>query len=239
MLKRWSWSGLIPLLILSALALGLAAPLSAQAQSAGLATNKDVRFEASMGYQTWDALSDLEPAGGGSFRGSGFGIGGAAHWLMKRTDRMDLLFGVDLYTFTNSSTVFHYRDDLEFRALQLTPSVRFSFDDGVGPRFLLGFGVGYYEADTTEVSTYWWGLVQEETVWDDNALGGYISFDFDFPRRKNNTENGIFFSARIHKADLGIVRDERPSIFGQTLGPNAGSLSDPYFVLHVGYQWFN
>lgn len=236
-MKRHTDSELIPLLILGSLLLTVATPLAAE--ESGANASRGVRLEASIGIQDFGALSDLRPAAGGRFRKGGLGLGGSAHWTMRESERADLLLGVDLYTFSNDSTVFHVANDVQFRALQLTPSIRFSFDSGAGPRYLLGFGVGYYEADITELSNYWWGLQSERELWRDSSPGGYISFDIDFPRRKHETGHGFFMSVRLHSVDFGRVSDERFAGAGTgTLGTNAGDLSGPLTVLHFGYQWF-
>jgi hypothetical protein len=229
---------LAPLLGIAALTLAFSGPLGAGETDAD--TGRRARFEASAGIHSFGALSDLRPAAGGDFRNGGLGLGGSAHWVMRESEGADLMLGLDFYAFGNDSNVFHVANDVQFRAMQLTPSIRFSFDRGSGPRYLLGLGVGYYEADITELSTYWWGLQTERELWRDSSAGGYISLDIDFPRHRQRKPHGFFMSLRIHSIDFGRVGDERPFGPGSgTLGPDAGDLSGPLTVLHFGYQWFD
>lgn len=234
---RWrNDSSLLPLLIMTSLLLMVATPLAAQPGNAD--AGKRVRFEASIANLRWDALAELDAVAPGQFRKSGFGIGGGAHWMIKDNDRVDLLLGADLFSYTNDSSIRHVANDLTFRALQITPSMKLSFDDGDGPRFLLALGIGYYDADMTEINTYWWGLQTERQLWSDSTLGGYIGFDIDFPRRRRNTESGFFMSFRLHDVDFGTIADEA---YGgrslPTLGPDAGILSGSLTTLHFGYHW--
>lgn len=230
--------GVLPLLILASLLLILATPLAAQEAGPADRPGHGMRLEASTGVHHWEPLSDLKPAANGSFRENGFALGGGAHWLMRDGERMDLLLGIDAYIFSSGSSVTHVTDDVLFRGLQLTPSMKLSFDNGRGPRYLLGFGIGYYEADIAEIGAYGWGPQSELELWKSSAWGWYAGLDIDFPRRKRDSAHGFFMSARIHDIDFGTVRDDDFSIPGfGTLGPDAGELSGPMPMLHFGYQW--
>ena len=213
--------------------------LLAQAQSGASKDHRGVRVEGSLGLHNSGSFSRLDPAAGGKFRDTGIGIGGAAHWVMREGNRSDLLFGFDTYISSNESSVRTSYDDVLVSGFQLTPSVKFSFDNGSGPRYLFGVGVGYYEVEIEEVKTFWFGERSEHSLWRDSSIGGYIGLDIDFPRRNFDRQHGFFFSTRINFVDHGTVREEGSPRQGvQTLGLNAGSLSDPTIALHFGYQLF-
>jgi len=224
---------------MTSLILAMATPLAAQPPDEADRALGHGRFEASVANLRWDALSQLEPAAGGHIRDSALGLGGAAHWVVRNGAHLDWLVGADLYVYTASTTVRHFVNDVSFRALQLTPSMKLALDNGRGPRVLLAFGLGYYEADITEISTYVWGQRSEFELWSDSTFGGYVGFDLDFPRRQRDVENGFFLSVRAHAADFGRVSDEA---YGgrnfPTLGRDAGTLSGTMTTIHFGYQWF-
>jgi len=195
-------------------------------------------MEGFLGFQNWDELSRLTPAGGGSFDSGGFNLGGAFHWRMRERERNDLLVGLDFALFSNESGIRHIREDLLSRGLYVTPSVKLIFDDGAGPRYALDLGVGYYLVDIAEVESYYGGYSEDE-LWEDSAFGGYIGASVDFPTEASNRRRGFSISAKIHFFDLGVVSDEGFFLVSPgTLGPNAGSLSGPVIMFQFGYHWY-
>lgn len=217
--------------------LGMPCVLAAQESGAAGGPGR-MRFEANLGFDQWDSVSELQAAAGGDFDNNALGIGGSVHWTVGERNRPRMFAGLDLYVFTHESSVRHVFEDVSIRGLQLTPSMRFAFDDGRGPRYLLGIGAGYYDVDAAEVTTFSWGQYSEQVLWRDSAFGGWIGIDIDFPQRGVFQERGFFMSARVHAVDFEVVRDEAwPGIATPTLGPNAGKLSGPYFSLHFGYHW--
>ena len=54
-----------------------------------------MRADISLDLPIWPTLADLDPASGGSFDATGFGIGASAHWPLRRFENSDLLIGID------------------------------------------------------------------------------------------------------------------------------------------------
>ena len=218
---------------------GLQAIAEAQ-EPASRAEDFNMHFDVNLGLNNWSSLSDLRPASGGSFRRSGFGIGGGVHWRIGDRERRRILAGFDAYVFSDDSNVHHIYNDVTVNGLLLTPSVRFQFDNSTGPRYMIGAGVGHYEADITEVTSLWWGETREETLWHESSHGMWIGLDVEFPRKDFRRDRGFFVSARIHEFDFGVVRDESALLSGRpTLGQNAGTLTGPLIAVHFGHHWLH
>lgn len=213
--------------------------VAAQGQFSEPGGARRARMEAFLGYQHWDALSQLQPAAGGGFDSGGFNLGGAFHWRMHERNTTDLLIGLDVALFTNESNVHHIREELTSRGMYITPSMKWMFADGTGPRYSLDIGLGYYLVDIAEVELYDFGGYAEDELWEDSAFGGFIGAGIDFPTATSDRRGGFSMSAKIHFFDLGSVNDEGfRSIVSGTLGSGTGDLSGPVVMLQFGYHWY-
>jgi hypothetical protein len=211
---------------------------SAQGASSEASSERNSRSEVFLGFQSWDELSQLTPSSGGSFDTIGFNLGGAFHWSIREQEGADLMAGLDFALFSNDSNIHHIREDLISRGLYITPSMKWLFDDGDGPRYALDFGLGYYLVDIAEVELYDFGGYSEDELWEDSAFGAYIGGSVDFPSERSNRGGGFSASMKVHFFNLGNVGDEGvASFFTNTLGTNAGKLTGPVIMFQFGYHW--
>ncbi len=218
---------------------GFPAIVVAQSSSSEPSDARRTRSEVFFGVQSWDDLSSLTPAAGGSFNSTGVNLGAAFHWRLRERERSDVLGGVDFAFFPTSSNIPHGRGDVLSRGLYITPSVKLLFDDGNGPRYGLDFGLGFYQVDLAEAESDGFGGWSDWDFWESSVVGGYVGASVDFPRESSNRESGFSMSAKIHFLDLGEVRDEgAANLVRGVLGQNAGSLSGPIIMLQFGYQWY-
>ena len=83
-----------------------AGPPSANADWAG------ARAELWLAVSSWPGLGDLQPAAGGAFDTTGYGLGAAVHWPVAAFEHSTLLFGVEGAIMATESDVPVYLDDL-------------------------------------------------------------------------------------------------------------------------------
>lgn len=206
------------------LAFPVAAAPEGPAPSAG-------RYEIWMGVSSWPALGDLEPIAAGDFEGAGFGLGAAFHAPLKQFDHSELLVGVDAYIGGTASNVSGTIDDLIARDLYLGASLKWAL--GRARALQLDAGLGYHLVDMAQVSTRVFGF--EHQAWESNRLGTFVGATWDVWAGRENKTGGLSLALKVHHVDLGNVRDE--DIFlSPVLGPGAGRLEGPIYLLQVGFS---
>ena len=177
------------------------------------------------GYQTWDALSELEPIAGGAFDEGGWHIGGAAHWQFRRFERSDLALSLEAAFFAHDSDIPGFDEDLYSRGLYLTPSIEWSRHQQGGSRLTLDLGIGMYLVDFVEFVDCENICAEFDEVFEETTVGGFVGAGFEFSPR---SWGAPFLRFRAHFIDLGGV-DE--------LGPSAGSLDGPILMFEFGTRW--
>ena len=190
------------------------------------------RYEIAIGAHSWPDLADLDIAAAGEFDPTGFNLGLAGHWLVKRFAESELLAGIDLGLFTNDSSVRFISDSVIARNGYVVPSLKWMF--GRRHRYSLDAGVGYYLADIAEVFSEY-PLYGETVLWEEGAVGGYLGATIDFRGGEPSKSHGMMMSLKVHFADFGTVRDN--DRLPPTLGRDAGRLDGPVYMYQVGYRW--
>jgi len=188
------------------------------------------RFEIWMDASSWPALGDLQPLAAGNFDTVGLGLGFALHVPVAQFDHSELLLGVDGFINGTMSNVWGTIDELIARNLYLGASAKWAFGRG----FQLDAGLGYHLADMAQVSTRYLGLEQQS--WEASRLGTFVGATWDVWAGREDRQSGLFLALKVHFVDFGTVRDEDP-LLGPLLGPDAGQLEGPIYMLQVGYSW--
>ena len=177
------------------------------------------------GYQTWDALSDLEPIAGGVFDEGGWHLGGAAHWQFRRFERSELAISIEAAFFAHDSDIPGFDEDLFSRGLYLTPSLEWSWVQPGGSRLTLDLGAGVYTVDFVEFVDCENICAEFDEVFEETTVGGFVGVAFEFAPQ---AWGAPFLRLRAHFIDLGEV-DE--------LGPSAGSVDGPILMFEIGTRW--
>ncbi len=189
------------------------------------------RYELWMGVTGWPALGDLRPLAAGEFDMAGFALGAAFHAPLKRFERSELLAGVDLYIGGTMSNVSGIIDDVIARDMYLGASLKWAL--GRSRSMQLDAGLGYHLVDMAQVSSHVFGL--EHEAWESSRLGAVVGATWDAWARKENSTSGLSLAFKVHFVDFGMVRDE-DVFLTPILGPDAGSLEGPIYLLQVGYS---
>lgn len=189
------------------------------------------RYEVWLGVTSWPGLGELQPLAAGAFDEIGFGLGGAVHFSLRQFERSELLVGVDMYVGGTASNVRGTIDDLIARDLYLGTSLKWAL--GEARRLQLDAGFGYHLLDMAQVSTRVFGF--EHQAWDSNRLGSFVGLTWDAWAGRENRTSGLSLAFKMHFVDFGTTRDE--DIFlSPVLGPNAGRLEGPIYLLQIGYS---
>ena len=191
------------------------------------------RYEIAIGVQSWPAIADLQPATGGSFDQVGVNLSVAGHWPVRRFADSELLVGADLGLFSNESDIRFTSDELIARNGYITPSVKWMF--GRRHRYSLDGGIGYYMLDIAEVAGAYPAYIETQ-LWEESAVGGYIGATIDFRGGEPSRNHGVMLTFKTHFVNFDNVRDEDPFL-PVTLGPNAGDISGPVYMLQIGYRY--
>ena len=210
--------------LIAALPLG-----SALAQEEGAPTMGS-RWDISLDLPLWPSLGDLQPAAGGSFDTTGFGLGVSYHVPIAHFAQSDLLFGVDASVAATDSSVNGVFDSALARQLYLGGSLKWLLGDQ--RNYSLDAGLGYQEVDIAEVDSEWWGT-REYEHWGAEKVSAFVGAGWDVGAGRPDHDGGLFIGLRIHFADFGRVSDEN---FLSTLGPDAGALDGPLYMLRIGYS---
>ena len=187
----------------------------------------DIAFEIS----AWPALGDLQPDAGGTFKGAGFGIGGAWHLPVKQLASSELMLGVDGFITGTDSNISGSLDEVMARHLYVGGSIKWLF--GEKRNVSLDMGAGYHEVDLAQVDANYWSSFEREH-WTRRRAGAYVGATWDVGAGRQGKSGGLSLGLRVHYADFGRVYDEEP--FDPVLGPDAGVLDGPVYLLRIGYS---
>ena len=190
------------------------------------------RWEVWLALSSWPTLNELQPAAGGSFKGTGYGLGGAAHWPVRRFDNSELLLGFEGAIMATDSDVPVALDELLARHLYLAASGKYVL--GEKRSFSLDAGIAFHLVDITQLETdYAFGVEFEN--WEESAAGAYVGVTWEPGGSQPEKSSGLSVAFKVHFVEFGTVRDEDTYLV-PVLGPDAGTLSGPY-SLQIGYRW--
>ena len=209
----------------------LFAALSAPAALAQAPLPGGQRWDIALEVSSWPALRDLRPDVGGTFKGAGFGIGGAWHLPVKQFASSELMLGVDGFITGTDSNIAGSLDDVMARHLYVGASVKWLF--GEKRNVSLDLGGGYHEVDLAQVDANYWSSFEREH-WTSRRAGAYIGATWDVSAGREGKSGGVSLGLRAHVVDFGRVFDEEP--FDPVLGPDAGVLDGPVYLLRIGYS---
>ena len=190
------------------------------------------RWAVALDLLVWPSLTDLQPLSGGSFDSLGFGLEGSWHTPVARFENSELLLGIDgMFGATDSGINATY-DQLIARQFYLGGSVKWAFGDA--RNVALDAGVGYHQVDMADVSYSWWTTYENEH-WSAEAASWFVGATWDVGGSGLGKSSGLSLGFRVHFADFGTVSDtDRIGIF-PALGPNAGTLEGPLYMIKIGY----
>ena len=209
----------------------LLAALSAPAALAQAPLPGGQRWDIALEVSSWPALRDLRPDVGGTFKGAGFGLGGAWHLPVKQFASSELMLGVDGFITGTDSNIAGSLDDVMARHLYVGASVKWLF--GEKRNVSLDLGGGYHEVDLAQVDANYWSSFEREH-WTSRRAGAYVGATWDVSAGREGKSGGVSLGLRAHFVDFGRVFDEEP--FDPVLGPNAGVLDGPVYLLRIGYS---
>lgn len=188
------------------------------------------RWDISLELPLWPSLGDLQPAGGGSFDTTGFGLGISYHVPVANFADSDLLFGVDASVAATDSSINGLFDSMLARQLYIGGSLKWLLGDR--RNYSLDAGLGYHEVDIAEVDSEWWGT-REFEHWSSEKASVFVGATWDVGAARPDHDGGLFIGLRVHFVDFGRVSDED---FLSVFGPDAGTLDGPLYMLRIGYS---
>lgn len=191
------------------------------------------RWAASLDLLIWPALTDLEPASGGSFDSLGFGLSASWHTPVARFASSELLLGIDGMIGATDSGINATYDQLITRQFYLGGSVKWAFGDA--RNFALDAGIGYHQVDMADVSYTWWASIENEH-WRAESASAFVGATWDVGAGTPGKSRGLSIGFRVQFADFGTVADTNRLGISPTLGPDAGDLDGPLYILKIGYS---
>jgi hypothetical protein len=191
------------------------------------------RWAVSLDMLIWPALTDLEPVSGGSFDSVGFGLGVSWHAPVAQFASSELLFGIDGWIGGTDSGVNATYGQLIARQFYLGGSVKWAF--GEARNVQLDAGIGYHQVDMADISYSWWTSIENEH-WGGEAASGFVGATWDIGAGKPGKSSGFSLGFRVQFSDFGQVSDTDRLGIRPALGPDAGDLNGPLYVLKVGYS---
>ena len=191
------------------------------------------RWAFALDMPIWPALSDLEPAAGGSFDSIGFGFDASWHAPVARFANSELLLGIDGMIAATDSGINATYNQLLARQFYLGGSVKWAF--GEARNIALDAGIGYHQVDMADVS-YNWYTSYENDHWRGEAPGMFVGVTWDVGAGRPGKSSGLSLGFRVHYADFGQVSDTGRYGIDPVLGPDAGDLNGPIYILKVGYS---
>lgn len=219
-------------LIVSILAI-LAASAHAQQPQQTPQGQSTSRWAASPDLLIWPSLTDLQPQSGGSFDSLGFGLEASWHTPVAQFENSELMLGIDgMFGGTDSGINATY-DQLIARQFYLGGSVKWTFGDA--RNIALDAGVGYHQVDMADVSYSWWVSYDNEH-WSGEAPSWFVGATWDVGAGRPGKSSGLSIGFRVHFVDFGTVSDsDRFGVF-PALGPDAGTLEGPLYMIKIGYS---
>lgn len=191
------------------------------------------RWAASLDLLIWPALTDLEPASGGSFDSLGFGLSASWHTPVARFASSELLLGIDGMIGGTDSGINATYDQLIARQFYLGGSVKWAFGDA--RNIALDAGIGYHQVDMADVSYTWWTSIENEH-WRAESASAFVGATWDVGAGTPGKSSGLSIGFRVQFADFGTVADTNRLGISPTLGPDAGDLDGPLYILRIGYS---
>lgn len=191
------------------------------------------RWDVSLDLPIWPALGDLQPVGGGSFDGLGFGLGVSGHWPVRQFTNSELLLGFDGSIAATDSNIRGGFDSLLARQLYLGISAKWLL--GARRNLSLDAGIGYHELDMAQVDSEWYGTLEYEH-WSTSKPSGFIGATWDIGAGRPDKNSGLFVGLRVQFTDFGQIYDEDFAATRPVLGADAGTLDGPLYWLRIGYS---
>ena len=191
------------------------------------------RMEAWLALSSWPSLTDLEPVVGGSFKGTGFGLGASGHWAFRQTGNGMLMLGFETAIIATDSDIPVVLDDLLARRLYLAASAKYLM--GEARNLSLDAGFGFHLVDIAQLSSDYRSGSEFET-WEETAVGPFVGLTWDIETEDVSNGSAVTFGLRAHFLDFGTVRDE--AVLGSVIfGSSGGELDGPMYEVRIGYRW--
>ncbi len=190
------------------------------------------RFEVWLGATSWPALGDLQPIATGSFDSTGFGLGAGFHVPVRQFENSELLLGLDGFIEATDSKISGVIEDLIARHMYVGGSAKWRF--GNARNLSLDAGLGFHLVDIAEVDADSFGSFENE-YWESSRLGGFVGATWDFGMNRPDKSRGFFVGLKVHFVDFGSVQEEDANLL-PLLGPGAGQLDGPIYILQIGYS---
>ena len=191
------------------------------------------RWAVSLDLLVWPSLTDLQPQSGGSFDSLGFGIEASWHAPVAHFENSELLLGIDGMIGGTDSGINATYDQLIARQFYLGGSVKWAFGDT--RNIALDAGIGYHQVDMADVSYSWWTAYENEH-WRGEAASSFVGFTWDLGAGKPGKQSGLSLGLRVHFVDFGTVSDSDRFGIYPALGPDAGTLEGPLYMIKIGYS---
>lgn len=191
------------------------------------------RMEAWLAVTSWQALKDVQPVVGGSFKSVGYGIGASAHWPLRSVQSARLLLGIEGAVMGTDSDIPVYLDELLARDAYLAASVKWRPD--TWGNLSLDAGVAYHLLDIAQLETDYQSSFEFQS-WEESSVGPFLGMTWEPGRAVEGRDSGLTLGLRAHFLDFGTVRDE-DILTSVILGRDAGKLDGPLIVLRIGYRW--
>ena len=188
------------------------------------------RAEIWLGVSSFPGLDDIRPVAPGRFDTTGYGLGGAWHFPVAQYPNSDVLIGFDGFVAATGSSIDGVIGELTARHLYLGGSIKWAF--GARRNLYVDAGIGYHELDMAELSDYVYGV--EHEAWSASAGGAFVGMTWDIGAGRDNSFAGLSIALKAHFVDFGRVADEN-TFFVEMLGPDAGELKGPVYMLQIGY----
>lgn len=191
------------------------------------------RWEMWLALSSWSGLADLEPAAGGSFDATGYGIGAAVHWPVRVFEGSKLLLGIEGAIMAHDSNIPVVLDDFLARNAYVGASAKWLL--GEARNLSLDAGIAYYLLDMAQLDTnYYYGA--EFQSWEESAAGIFVGGTWDVGAARPGKTSGLSLGLRVHFMEFGTVRDH-DTFIRPVLGDDAGDISGPLVAVRIGYRW--
>jgi hypothetical protein len=194
-------------------------------------------FNIMFGTSYWDDLGDLDTAGTfpvpgvfGDFDdwGSAFSLGFDGEVWDRAEDSVTIGIETGWCTFDNHGGGTTPYSDIAASLSYIAPVVRWRHDLSSAVTVSPGVGLGYYSLSIDEYETYyygWWWGYDTRTLYDDSALGGFVSLAVDF---KTSAWGAFRIDNKLHFAEFDNL---------DNLTPNESNVHGPIYTLAIGFVY--